>query len=212
MRKLKRVHYSYLTDVLMQSICFMKKLSFLVLFLVSTMVAGAQEKRGNAIFWENLQKHCGKSFEGQITEGAANDDFRGKKLVMHVRSCEDGRIRIPFFVGDDKSRTWVLTYDKTDSRIQLKHDHRHQDGSEDKVTQYGGKTNNTGLANIQFFAADQQTADLIPYASNNVWWITLDGSTFTYNLRRIGSDRLFSVCFDLTKPVETPAAPWGWKD
>lgn len=129
---------------------------------------------------------------------------------MHVRSCEDGRIRIPFFVGDDKSRIWVLTFEN--DRIQLKHDHRHQNGSEDKVTQYGGKTSNSGLANIQFFGADQQTSDMIPYASNNVWWITLDGRTFTYNLRRIGSDRLFSVCFDLNMPVATPAAPWGWQD
>jgi hypothetical protein len=170
----------------------------------------AQDKKGSKQFWENLQNHCGKSFEGEITAGAANDDFRGKKLVMQVRSCEDKRIRVPFFVGDDKSRSWVLTYEN--DLIQLKHDHRHQDGSEDKITQYGGKTSNTGLANIQFFAADQQTSDLIPYASNNVWWITLDGSTFTYNLRRIGLDRLFSVCFDLNKPVKNPSAPWGWKD
>lgn len=28
-------------------------------------------------------------------------------------------------------------------------------------------------------------------------------------LRIIGTDRLFSVKFDLTKEVETPSAPWG---
>lgn len=185
--------------------------SFAFFFLLITnTLAWAQDKPGSQQFWENLQKHCGSAFQGEITAGAANDDFHGKKLVMHVRSCEDNRIRIPFFVGDDKSRTWVLT--KNSDRIQLKHDHRHQDGSEDKVTQYGGKTSNSGLPNIQFFPADQQTSDLISYASNNVWWITVDGSTFTYNLRRIGSDRLFSVCFDLTKPVKIPDAPWGWKD
>ena len=48
---------------------------------------------------------------------------------MHVRSCEENRIRIPFFVGDDKSRTWVLTFDS--DQIQLKHNHRHEDGSVD---------------------------------------------------------------------------------
>ena len=186
-----------------------KTIFYSLLFLSSTIV-DAQEKPGSKQFWEELKKHCGKSYTGEITQGAANDAFSGKKLIMHVRSCEGDRIRIPFFVGDDKSRTWVLTYDN--ELLQLKHDHRHADGSEDKVTQYGGKTSNTGLPEIQFFAADQQTSDLIPYASNNVWWITLNGSTFTYNLRRIGSDRLFSVCFDLTKPVENPSAPWGWKD
>jgi hypothetical protein len=187
----------------------MKKFSFL-LILLSTLSVCAQEKSGAQQFWETLKTHCGKSFEGQITEGPANDDFRGKRLVMHVRNCDENTIRIPFFVGDDKSRTWVLTYEK--DRITLKHDHRHEDGTEDKVTQYGGTTPNSGLPGIQIFPADQQTCDLIAYASNNVWWITIDETSFTYNLRRIGSDRLFSVKFDLTKTVENPSAPWGWKD
>ncbi len=69
-----------------------------------------------------------------------------------------------------------------------------------------------GLANIQFFPADQHTASLIPYASNNVWWVTIDKTSFTYNLRRIGTDRFFSVKFDLTKEIEIPSAPWGSKD
>lgn len=187
----------------------MKKFSFF-LILLSTLSVCAQENSGAQQFWETLKTHCGKSFEGQITEGPANDDFRGKRLVMHVRSCEANTIRIPFFVGDDKSRTWVLTYEK--DRITLKHDHRHEDGTEDKVTQYGGTTPNSGLSGIQIFPADQQTCDLIAYASNNVWWITMDETSFTYNLRRIGSDRVFSVKFDLTKTVENPSAPWGWKD
>jgi hypothetical protein len=46
----------------------------------------------------------------------------------------------------------------------------------------------------------------------NVWWITVDENSFTYNLRRIGSDRLFTVKFDLTKPVDLPPSPWGWKN
>lgn len=187
----------------------MKKTSFL-LILVSSFSLFAQEKSGAQQFWETLKTHCEKSFEGEITEGPANDDFRGKRLVMHVRNCDENTIRIPFFVGEDKSRTWVLTY--KNNRITLKHDHRHEDGSEDKVTQYGGTTPNSGLSGIQIFPADQQTCDLIAYASNNVWWITVDETSFTYNLRRIGSDRVFSVKFDLTKTVENPSAPWGWKD
>ena len=114
-------------------------------------------------------------------------------------------------VGDDKSRTWVFTLNDA-KLIQLKHDHRHTDGSEDKITQYGGTSANTGLDSIQFFPADQYTSNLIPYASNNVWWITLDATSFTYNLRRIGTDRLFSVKFDTTNQIETPSAPWGSED
>jgi hypothetical protein len=46
----------------------------------------------------------------------------------------------------------------------------------------------------------------------NVWWITVDDKSFTYNLRRIGTDRVFSVSFDLSEVVENPESPWGWKD
>jgi hypothetical protein len=114
-------------------------------------------------------------------------------------------------VGDDRSRTWVLTRDENEL-IKLKHDHRHADGSEDEVTQYGGLATNSGSATTQFFPADQFTADLLPAAVGNVWWITVDETSFTYNLRRLGADTHFAVRFDLTKPIETPAAPWGWKD
>ena len=187
----------------------MKK-TFVLIMMLFSILAFSQSKSGVKQFWENLQNQCGKSFEGTVTEGAENDTFRNKKLVMHVRNCNENRIRIPFFVGDDKSRTWVLTY-KND-RIELKHDHRQEDSSEDNVTQYGGTTPNSGSATLQLFPADQQTCDLIPAAATNVWWITLDKASFTYNLRRIGSDRLFTINFDLTKAVATPAAPWGWKD
>lgn len=187
----------------------MKHLFYIVLCL-SFLNLKAQERSGAAIFWDRLSQHCGKTFSGTVMEAPANDDFRGKTLLMHVRSCDDHRIRIPFFVGEDRSRTWVLTFDN--DRITLKHDHRHEDGSEDKVTQYGGTATNTGLPNFQMFPADQETAALIGYASTNIWWITLDENTFTYNLRRIGTDRLFSVSFDLTAAVVTPEAPWGWED
>jgi hypothetical protein len=179
---------------------------FLIILLFLFRPLMAQEESGSLQFWNSLKNHCGKAYEGELlTPG--NDDFAGKKLVMHVRTCEDNTIRIPFFVGDDRSRTWVLTLQ--DDLIKLKHDHRHEDGSEDDVTQYGGISTNTGLANIQFFPADQETADLIAYASTNVWWITLDETSFSYNLRRMGSDRLFTVKFDLTREVAIPPAPWG---
>jgi len=183
----------------------MKYILFLLLVSFSKIVS-AQEISGSEQFWNKLKSHCGKAYEGELINGG-NDDFAGKKLVMHVRTCEDDTVRIPFFVGEDKSRTWVLTMH--DGRIQLKHDHRHEDGSEDDVTQYGGMSTNVGLADIQFFPADQETANLISYASTNVWWITLDETSFTYNLRRMGSDRLFTAKFDLSKEVNTPSAPWG---
>ncbi|WP_194775082.1 hypothetical protein [Pararhodonellum marinum] len=185
----------------------MKHIS-LYCFLLISLPSFSQSSKGADEFWENLLMHCGKAYAGDVIEAPANDDFRGKSLRMYVISCTENEIRIPFYVGDDRSRTWVLS--KQDGVIQLKHDHRHEDGSEDEITQYGGIAPNTGLAGIQFFPADQETSDLIPYASNNVWWITLDEDTFTYNLRRIGSDRFFSVAFNLKQTVDSPAPPWGW--
>lgn len=188
----------------------MKQLFFLLILLPLQIVA--QDTPGSVQFFENLRNHCGKAYEGTIIEGAKEGDgFTGERLVMHVRSCEDKTIRVPFFVGEDKSRTWVLTL-QDDNRILLKHDHRHNDGSEEELTQYGGMSPNTGWANIQFFPADQYTSNLIARASNNVWWFTLDDTSMTYNLRSIGNDRLFTVKFDLTKEVDTPEAPWGSVD
>lgn len=179
-------------------------------FFALQFTAIAQESTPSQKFWDNLKAHCGKAYEGKLVTPESDPRFAGK-LIMHVRSCEDGTLRIPFFVGEDRSRTWVLTRDDQ-GLIQLKHDHRHEDGSEDQVTQYGGKASNTGSATTQFFPADQFTANLLPAAVGNVWWITVDETSFTYNLRRLGANTHFSVRFDLTKPVETPAAPWGWED
>ena len=170
----------------------------------------AQGQAPSQKFWEILSSHCGKSYEGKLMSPDSDPRFAGQ-LVMHVRSCEEGRLRIPFFVGDDLSRTWVLTMDEQ-QLIQLKHDHRHADGSEDAVTQYGGKATNTGSSSTQFFPADSFTAAMLPAAVGNVWFITVDETSFTYNLRRLGSATLFSVRFDLTKPIDTPPAPWGWVD
>lgn len=184
---------------------------FLILFLFPLQLI-AQEIPNSVQFWNSLSAHCGKAYEGKITAGGKEGDgFTGKKLVMHVLSCKVDTIRIPFFVGDDKSRTWVFTM-SDEKLIKLKHDHRHKDGSEDKITQYGGENPNTGLANIQVFPADKHTAKLIPAASTNVWWVTIDKTSFTYNLRRIGTDRLFTVKFDLTKEIEKPSAPWGFEN
>ncbi len=188
----------------------MKKLfvfaAFVPVFLLS------QEMKPSEQFWNKLQTHCGKTYEGEIVSGGvAGDGFTGKKLVMHVRSCEKNNIRIPFYVGDDRSRTWVLNMN-ADKTIQLKHDHRNPDGTEEKSTQYGGTSSNVGLENLQMFPADAYTAQSIPKAATNVWWFTIEADHFTYNLRRVGSDRLFTVKFDLTKTIATPTAPWGTKD
>ena len=182
------------------------------LIACSAVTVQAQAEPANAVFWKELQKLCGKAFVGTVIAAPADDTtFKDKTLVMHVRSCEKDRIRIPFVVGADRSRTWILT--QRENRILLKHDHRHEDGTPDKVTMYGGLTTNVGTATRQMFPADQETVDVIPAAATNVWWIDLvPGEHFSYNLRRLGSERYFSIKFDLKTAVKAPEAPWGWKE
>lgn len=187
----------------------MKKLGFLLVILLSSQIQ-SQEDLASAQFWKQLQQLCGKSFEGKLITPENDAQFAGKTLLMHVRSCSDTVIKIPFFVGDDKSRTWVLTY--TNGLIELKHDHRHDDGTNDAVTMYGGTASNTGKANLQMFPADPYTASLIPAAATNVWWIGLKDNEFTYNLKRVDTPRQFTVAFDLTTAVENPGPPWGWTE
>ena len=127
---------------------------------------------------------------------------------MHVRQCGPTEIRIPFHVGEDRSRTWVLT--RTEAGLRLKHDHRHADGSEDEVTQYGGDTPAPGTATRQEFHADAHTSTLIPAAKTNIWTVEVHpGRAFVYALRREGTDRRFRIEFDLTMRTGTPPGPWG---
>lgn len=188
----------------------LSKIKLLIGLCLISLSLQAQKDSPAKEFWNNLQSHCGKAYEGILELPEEDEAFGGKKLVMHVRYCSDTVIKIPFYVGEDKSRTWILTY-KND-RISLQHDHRHEDGTEDEINFYGGTTTNAGKAAIQFFPADDRTQLMIPAAATNVWWITLDESTFTYNLRRLGTDRVFRVVMDITSAIPAPEAPWGWKE
>lgn len=169
-------------------------------------------------FLDNLTPLCGKAFAGRIVVDTpaptGNDPFVGKPLVMHVRECDAGVIRIPFHVGDDRSRTWVLT--RTATGLRLKHDHRHADGTPDATTMYGGDTASAGTAERQEFPVDAESQALFTregrtVSNTNTWAMEIrPGRSFVYELARPG--RLFRVEFDLTRPIAAPPAPWGSKD
>ncbi|MDP3912733.1 MAG: hypothetical protein Q8R96_03235 [Bacteroidota bacterium] len=97
-------------------------------------------------FWNSLKSLNGKAFEGQLIGVQSNDDFVGKKLVMHV------------------------------------------------------------------LYADKETVQIIPAAFSNVWWVTVNDTSYTYNLRRMGTDRLFTVAFDLKNEIDIPSPSWGWEN
>lgn len=166
-------------------------------------------------FFQNLKALAGQAFEGKVVEGGAGDrTFSGKRLVMHVWKVGTDTLHVPFHVGEDRSRTWIFT--RTGSGLQLKHDHRHADGTSDVSTMYGGHTRENGWPEAQAFPADAYSRDLfvrtgIPQSVGNTWHVYLyPGKTFTYRLTREG--REFRVDFDLSRPVPVPPLPWGAKD
>ena len=178
----------------------------------AAMAADAQRA-----FFDRIAALCGQSFAGEVLtdrpESAGPNAFRDQPLVMHVRECSEREIRIPFHVGNDHSRTWVLT--RTHVGLRLKHDHRMQDGSDDPVTMYGGDTATKGSAGRQEFPVDgfsklMFTREGMTISNTNVWAIEIEpGQRFIYELARTNQERLFQVGFDLTRPTATPPAPWG---
>lgn len=167
-------------------------------------------------FFNAIAAHCGKAFEGKVSKdnlAAQNQSgtFGGAKLVMHVRECTDTQLFIPFHVGDDASRTWIIT--KTGAGLMLKHDHRHEDGSYHKSTMYGGHTTDAGYAELQSFPADAYSKQLfvssgITASIDNVWQIIIYPNRFSYRLIRPA--REVQVDFDLSAPIVAPDAPWGY--
>jgi len=165
-------------------------------------------------FFARLSEMCGQAYGGRL--GAHNEsdlELFGGAPVMHVRECTANEIRIPFHVGENRSRTWVIT--RTDTGLRLKHDHRHEDGTSDDLTMYGGDSVNAdaGSAGRQEFPADAESKAMFTEAGllvsvDNTWAIEVEpGTRFVYELRR--PNRHFSVEFDLTATVAPPPPPWG---
>ncbi len=153
-------------------------------------------------FLTNLSSLCGKKFEGKtVFPSDPNHDFAGKQLIMFVKDCSSSQIRIPFSVGSDKSRTWLIT--ATENGLQLKHDHRHEDGTPHELTMYGGDSDQVGTQWRQSFPADQLTYQLVPKGKTNIWTLEIDleSQTFWYRLTRHGKKR-YSASFDLSKPLK----------
>lgn len=173
-------------------------------FALSSCAGGTETPNPQDAFFANLTALCGQRFEGRVvTTDPADADFANKRLLMHVRDCSDGEIRIPFAVGDDRSRTWVVT--RRDIGLRLKHDHRHEDGTTDTLHWYGGDTVNEGTAERQEFPVDAESIALFnannaAASTTNVWALEVHPhETFAYERKR--PDKLFRVEFDLTKPV-----------
>jgi hypothetical protein len=179
-------------------------------------------------FWAALSSHCGKAYAGRMVSSEAPDAaMRGAAMAMHVRTCSDTRIEVPFHIQQadgtwDRSRTWVFTRTGAASpaSLRLKHDHRHEDGSHDATTMYGGDTAAPGLAIAQEFPVDAESVAMfrregLTASVTNVWRVEVDPAgtpeaAYSYRLMREPPNaRNFHVRFDLTRPIAPPPAPWG---
>ena len=187
--------------------------------LVSTALAGCATilpappaATPQQLFFERLSALCGGAYVGRVVStDPADREMAASRLVIEVRECSAREIRIPFHVGGDRSRVWVVT--RTAAGLRLRHVHRHQDGREDARSGYGGDSAGPGSAGRQDFPADAFSRDLfvredIPESITNTWSLEIDpGRRLAYALRR--PNRNFRVEFDLTRPIANPPPPWG---
>lgn len=177
------------------------------------------------IYFERLSILCGKAYPGKlVSDQEADADMMGQPMIMHVATCDQNEIQIPFHIGQadgtwNRSRTWIIT--RTEGGLRLKHRHRHEDGSLDDVSNYGGDTAAEGTNERQQFPVDDESIALFKTADldqsvTNIWAIEISppgeqDARFAYELRRpeTAGGRFFRVEFDLSKPVDTPPPPWG---
>lgn len=176
-----------------------------VLALLAACATAPEPAHPQDAFMARLNGLCGQTFEGRVvTEDPADADFRASRLVMHVRDCAPDEVGIPFAVGEDRSRRWIVT--RTADGLRLKHDHRDEQGVIHGYHMYGGDTSDAGTAGRQEFPVDQESIEQFiaggaQVSTTNVWAMEVHpGDIFAYELRRPGG-RFLRVEFDLTRPV-----------
>lgn len=186
----------------------MKHIAILAPFALGACATMDETPNPTDAFFQNMSDLCGKSFAGTLAAGDASDaSFANADMRAHVRECGASEIRIAFDVGEDRSRTWIVT--RTDSGLRLKHRHMLKDGTEDPVSQYGGDTIQAGTAMRQEFPADSYSKAMFTkegrtVSNANVWAFEIEPKrTLIYELARPG--RLFRVSFDVTKPLSGAA-------
>ncbi|QTD56727.1 hypothetical protein [Parasphingorhabdus cellanae] len=177
------------------------------------------------VYFERLSMLCGKAYPGKlVSDQEADADMMDQPMIMHVATCDQNEIQIPFHISQadgtwNRSRTWIIT--RTEDGLRLKHRHRHEDGSLDTVSNYGGDTADDGSEDRQEFPVDDESIALFETAGldqsvTNTWAVEISPpgeqeARFAYELRRpeTSGGRFFRVAFDLAQPVDAPPPPWG---
>ena len=195
-------------------------------------------------FFATLETQCGKAYAGRLVSNDPRDaDWAGKRMIAHWADCHDSgqrdgnedSVSIALHIEDasepdgwNRSRTWIVdrkvlylsSRDQGATVLTLSHDHRHRDGTQDTVTQYGGNSFGLGGATAQSFPVSEQSIALferegLTASTTNVWRMEVDPAThpaprFAYQLTRANDPtRIFRAEFDLSTPVAAPPPAWG---
>jgi hypothetical protein len=185
------------------------------LVLVLACEAPDREAEGPApeqeAFWASLEAHCGEAYRGRVADVTPyyREGLEGREAMIHFFDCAPDRLHVAFHLDDDRSRNWILT--RVEGSLRLKHDHRNPDGTEEEITQYGGDAPVPGLSTRQIFWADDHTAEILPERWDNFWFLDLvDPQTLEYGVHWPTMGHSVRFAFDLSEPVDPPAAPWGY--
>ena len=180
----------------------MKKTRVSLLHLLLLLLLAPVAAEQTPSLFDHLLALEGQAFSGSMTYPDDPGHEMNRPMRIDIIKKSDDVLHIPFHVGEDRSRTWILRRDQ--DGVLLKHDHRHPDGTPDEVTNYGGLARPLGLGSLLIFPADEDTAALLPEAASNVWTLRLspDGRALTYYLERHGKPR-FEAVFNLSEPLKT---------
>jgi hypothetical protein len=193
--------------------------SYLVLLMLTGLACTSAEKPNIAEntpayqqFFAKLSSHCGNAYEGRLSTMPPGDTMitYDDILVVHFRECDGNILKAPFHIQTvadgqwNRSRTWIFTMHG--DGLELRHDHRKPDGSEDEVTMYGGFQFGENMPNVQIFQSVPRTEETGIFRG---WRIEIEPNVrYTYGTVR-GEEWSWRIDFDLTTPIETPPAPWG---
>lgn len=182
-------------------------ISALCLLAVSVAVGGvpraaaqvADDADPRRVFFERMRALCGQTFGGRTILSPATDrTFEPVRLFFTVESCGEDKLRIPFIVGDDDSRTWVLRMDE--EGLTFFHEHLRSDGTPHEVSGFGGHATREGSEIFQSFPdfwADEET----PPAEHRIWRLAFEPEhdLFVYYLDR-GGEPAYRLVFYLGPP------------
>lgn len=155
-------------------------------------------------FWNRLRALCESAAAGQVLQIPPGDTQleMGARLVVHFWECGETELRFPLHVDANRSRTWVFI--RHADHLELRHDHRNEDGTEQATTWYGATTVAEGSAERQEFVT-------VRGETSGGWAVEIvPGQRFTYGTIRNGAWR-HHLEFDLSSPVPTPPRHWGFE-